>query len=290
MTDFGVLIFATDYSVQPAVLARALEERGFESLFLPEHTHIPASRETPWPGGAPLPKEYSHTHDPYVALAVAAAVTSTLKLGTGITLVTERDPIVLAKQAASLDFISDGRLLLGIGAGWNVEEMANHGVKFADRWPLLRERMLAMRAIWSQEEAEFHGRFVDFERLWSYPKPVQPGGPKVLLGASSKWTWARIAEYGDGWMPIHQDPKRAARQGAADYVAGIAATRAAWREAGREGEPDFSIFGVPANADRVSQLIDMGFNRVIFGLPSADADTVMPLLDRLAEIGYRLNG
>jgi probable F420-dependent oxidoreductase len=290
MTDFGVLIFATDYSIQPAVLGRVLEQRGFESLFLPEHTHIPVSRQTPWPGGAELPREYSHTHDPFVALSAVASVTSTLKLGTGITLVTERDPIVLAKQAASLDFISAGRLLLGIGAGWNVEEMANHGIEYAQRWQVLRERMLAMRAIWQKEEAEFHGTFVDFDPLWSYPKPVQVGGPKVLLGASSRWTWARIAEYGDGWMPIHQDRKRAAQQGIVDYAAGIEATRSAWREAGRDGEPDFSIFGVPADENRVLELIDMGFNRVIFGLPSADADTVMPLLDRLAKIGYRVNG
>lgn len=289
MTDFGVLMFPTDYSVQPAVLARAAEERGFESLFFPEHTHIPASRESPWPGGAELPREYSHTHDPYVALAVAAAVTTHLKVGTGITLVTEHDPIVLAKQAASLDFVSNGRLLLGIGAGWNAEEMANHGVAYADRWKVLRERMLAMRTIWGEEAAEYHGSFVDFDPIWSYPKPVQRGGPKVLLGASSKWSWARIAEYADGWMPIHQTPARASEQGAVDYAAGIEATRQAWREAGRDGEPDFSIFGVGPDADRVSALVDMGFNRVIFGLPPADADTVMPLLDRLADIGHTHN-
>jgi probable F420-dependent oxidoreductase len=289
MTDFGVLMFPTDYSVQPAALARAAEERGFESLFFPEHTHIPASRESPWPGGAELPREYSHTHDPYVALAVAAAVTTHLKVGTGITLVTEHDPIVLAKQAASLDFVSNGRLLLGIGAGWNAEEMANHGVAYADRWKVLRERMLAMRTIWGEKAAEYHGSFVDFDPIWSYPKPVQPGGPKVLLGASSKWSWARIAEYADGWMPIYQTPARAAEQGAVDYAAGIEATRDAWREAGRTGEPDFSIFGVGPDANRVSELVDMGFNRVIFGLPPADADTVMPLLDRLADIGHAHN-
>jgi len=289
MTDFGVLMFATEYAVPPAVLAKACEQRGFESLFLPEHTHIPASRETPWPGGAELPREYWHTLDPYVALASAATATSQLRLGTGITLVNEHDPVALAKQTATLDYLSSGRLLLGIGAGWNVEEMANHGIEYRQRWQVLRERMLAMRAIWTQPEAEFHGRFVDFAPLWSYPKPVQEGGPKVLLGASSKWTWGRIAEYGDGWMPIHQDPRRAAAQGAVDYLAGIEATRSAWREAGRSGEPDFSIFGVGPDADRVSELIDMGFNRVIFGLPSADADTVMPLLDRLAAIGHALN-
>ena len=286
MTDFGVLIFPADYAVATDVLAKAAEARGFESLFLPEHTHIPASRETPWPGGAELPRQYWHSLDPFVALAGAATVTRNLKLGTGITLVTERDPILMAKQVASLDFLSGGRVLLGVGAGWNVEEMANHGVDFTKRWRVLRERVLAMRAIWSEEEAEFHGEHVDFDRLWAYPKPVQAGGPKILLGASSKWTYDRIAEYGDGWFPIHQDATRAAAQGGIDY----AATREAWAAAGREGQPDFSIFGLGPDRGRVEELIEMGFNRVIFALPSADADTVMPLLDTYAEIGHSING
>lgn len=290
MTDFGVLIFPADYAVATDVLAKAVEARGFESLFLPEHTHIPASRETPWPGGAELPRQYWHSLDPFVALAGAATVTRNLKLGTGITLVTERDPILMAKQVASLDFLSGGRVLLGVGAGWNVEEMANHGVDFTKRWRVLRERVLAMRAIWSEEEAEFHGEHVDFDRLWAYPKPVQAGGPKILLGASSKWTYDRIAEYGDGWFPIHQDATRAAAQGGIDYPAGIAATREAWTAAGREGQPDFSIFGLGPDRGRVEELIEMGFNRVIFALPSADADTVMPLLDTYAEIGHSING
>ncbi|TDJ27293.1 MAG: LLM class F420-dependent oxidoreductase [Gammaproteobacteria bacterium] len=290
MADFGVLIFPAHYAVAPDVLAKAAEARGFESLFLPEHTHIPASRETPWPGGAELPRQYWHSHDPFIALACAATVTTSLKLGTGITLVTERDPILMAKQVASLDFLSGGRVLLGVGAGWNVEEMANHGVDFTTRWRVLRERVLAMRAIWSEEEAEFHGEYVDFDRLWAYPKPVQVGGPKILLGASSKWTYARIAEYGDGWFPIHQDASRAAAQGGVDYAAGIAATREAWDAAGRDGKPDFSIFGLGPDQGRVEELLEMGFNRVIFGLPSADADTVMPLLDTYAEIGHSING
>ena len=188
MTDFGVLIFATDYSITPANLAQAAEARGFESLFVPEHTHIPASRLTPWPGGRDLPTEYWHTQDPFVGLATAAAVTDSIKLGTGIALITERDPILMAKQVATLDFLSNGRVLLGVGAGWNVEEMANHGVAFGERWSVLRERVLAMQQIWTQEEAEYHGEHVDFDPIWSYPKPVQPGGPKILLGASSRWT------------------------------------------------------------------------------------------------------
>ncbi len=290
MTNFGVLMFPTDYAVPPAVLAQAAEARGFESLFFPEHTHIPTSRATPWPGGDELPREYWHSHDPFVGLAVAAAVTDTLKLGTGITLVTERDPILMAKQVASLDQLSGGRVVLGVGAGWNAEEMAHHGVQFVDRWKVLRERVLAMRAIWTDEAAEFHGQFVDFDPLWSFPKPTQSGGPKILLGASSKWTWQRIAEYADGWFPIHQDASRAAAQGAIDYVAGIASTREAWSRAGREGEPNFSVFGVGPDGERVRELLEMGFDRVIFGLPSADAETVMPLLDRYAEIGHSING
>lgn len=290
MVDFGVLMFPTDYAVPPATLAKAAEARGFESLFFPEHTHIPTNRHTPWPGGGDLPREYWHSHDPYVALAAAASVTTNLKLGTGITLVTQRDPIVMAKQVASLDLISDGRVVLGIGAGWNAEEMANHGVVYAQRWAIVRERVLAMRQIWTQEEAEFHGEFVDFDPLWAYPKPRQAGGPKILLGASSKWAYERIADYADGWMPIHQDPARAASQGAIDYAGGIAATRAAWSAAGRQGNPDFSIFGVGDDQRRVAELAELGFNRIIFGLPSADADVVMPLLDRYATIGHALQG
>ncbi len=286
MAQFGLVIFPTDYAIAPVLLAQAAEARGFESLFFPEHTHIPSSRRTPWPGGGELPKEYWHCHDPFVALATAASVTSRLRLGTGVSLVTERDPILMAKQVATLDHLSGGRLLLGVGAGWNVEEMASHGVNYVDRWKVLRERVLAMREIWAADQAEFHGEFVDFEPLWSYPKPVQPGGPRILLGASSRWVWGRIAEYADGWFPIHQDPARASAAGPVDYAAGIRATRAAWSEAGRAGVPDFTIYGVGPDRGRVEELIAMGFGRVVFGLPPADADTVIPLLDRYAEIAH----
>ena len=289
MTDFGVLMFPTAYSVSPPDLARAAEARGFESLFFPEHTHIPVSRQSPWPGGPELPKQYLHSFDPFVGLAAAAAVTSTIKLGTGITLITEHDPIVLAKQVASLDQLSAGRILLGVGAGWNAEEMANHGVTFETRWRVLRDRIRAMRSIWTDDEAEYHGEFVDFDPIWSFPKPLQQGGPKVLLGASSRWAFSRVAEYCDGWFPIHQDAARASTQGAVDYADGIEQTREAWRAARREGEPDFSVFGLGPDQERARALIDMGFNRVIFGLPSADADTVMPMLDRYAEIGHAIN-
>jgi probable F420-dependent oxidoreductase len=288
MTDFGVLMFPTDYAIPPHVLASEAEARGFESVFFPEHTHIPTSRKTPWPGGAELPREYSHTHDPFVALTAAAAVTKTIKLATGICLITERDPIVMAKQVASLDMLSRGRVVLGIGAGWNVEEMANHGVDFKTRWKVTRERVLAMRQIWTDEAAEFHGEFVDFEPIWSYPKPTQPGGPPILMGASSRWSWNRIAEYCDGWMPIHQDTRRQQASGGTDYADGVRRTQEAWHRAGRKGSPDFSIFAVPPNRARIEELIGFGFNRLIFGLPAADADTVIPLLDKLADLAGNL--
>ena len=199
---FGLMMFPADFAMDPARFASAAEARGFESIFFPEHTHIPSSRLSPWPGGGELPPEYSHTHDPFVALAMAAAVTDTIRLATGIALVTERDPILMAKQAATLDHLSGGRLLLGVGAGWNREEMEHHGTVFSDRWKLLRERVLAMKTIWREDEAEYHGKFVDFDPIWSWPKPAQPEGPPVLVGASSKYVFDRIAEYGDGWMPI----------------------------------------------------------------------------------------
>jgi probable F420-dependent oxidoreductase len=185
MTDFGVFIFPTDYSIQPVAFAKEAEGHGFESVFFPEHTHIPTSRTSPYPGGGDLPKEYWHSHDPLVALAAVAGATETIRLGTGITLITEHDPLLMAKQVASLDVISNGRVILGIGAGWNREEMGHHGVGFKDRWKVTRERILAMREIWTAEEAEYHGEFVDFDPVWAYPKPVQKGGPPILMGAQS---------------------------------------------------------------------------------------------------------
>ncbi|HVP27552.1 MAG TPA: LLM class F420-dependent oxidoreductase [Myxococcota bacterium] len=281
MTDFGVLMFPTDYAIQPIPLAKAAEERGFESLWFPEHTHIPASRRSPWPGGADLPKEYWHTHDPFVALSAAAAVTTRLKLATGICLVVERDPIQLAKEVASLDVISGGRVLLGIGGGWNAEEMENHGVPFQKRWKIVREKVLAMRAIWTQENAAFHGEFVRFDPIWSWPKPVQKGGPKVILGADSKWAPERVAEYCDGWMPIAvRNPEKLGE--------GVEALRRACAARGRDfGSLDLSVFGVPPRDEPVEKLIGLGFHRVVFSLPAAPAEEVLPLLDRCAEVARK---
>ena len=274
MVSFGVTMFLTDYSMQPMELARALEERGFESVFFPEHTHIPASRESPWPGGAELPKEYWHTHDPFVGLTAAAAVTKTLKLGTGICLIPEREPIGLAKTVASLDMISGGRVLLGIGAGWNVEEMGDHGTAFKDRWKITRERVLAMREIWTQEEAEYHGEFVDFDKLWSYPKPVQQGGPPVLIGANTKWAYQRVVDYGDGWMPIF---------GRKDVLQSLAELKQVAEEAGREMSTiQLGVFGAPAKAEVVEGLVEAGFERLIFWLPAAGEEEIVPRLDKYA--------
>lgn len=281
--QFGVTMFATDDAMNVVQLACAAEARGFESLFLPEHTHIPVERKSPWPGGDELPRWYYRTQDPFVALGAAAAVTSTIRLGTGIALVTERDPILMAKQVATLDRISDGRLLLGVGAGWNAEEMANHGVAFSQRWAVLRERILAMRTIWTEDEAAFHGEHVDFDPIHAWPKPVQPGGPPILLGAGSRYAFARIAEYADGWMPIDR--------GGLDLAEGLEQLRAAATAAGRDFEQfDLTLFGASPDPARLRRYLDLGFKRIVFGLPAAPADKVLPALDRYAELAASLSG
>lgn len=274
MVKFGVSMFPTDYAIQPIELAQAAEARNFESLWFPEHTHIPASRKTPFPGGTELPKEYWHTHDPFVALGAAAAVTKKLRLGTGVCLVIERDPIVLAKEVASLDMISGGRVELGIGAGWNVEEMENHGAQFKKRWKIVREKILAIRQIWTKEAAEFHGEFVNFDPIWSFPKPVQAGGPPILLGSQSRHSFERVAEYCDGWMPINF-PR-------ADFAASVKQLREAEKAAGRK-KLGISLFGSSAKEDDIKRFADLGFDRLIFSLPAAPRETVLPLLDKYAE-------
>ncbi len=275
----GVSIFNTDYSIRIDELARAAEERGFESLWLPEHTHIPKSRKSPWPGGPNLPKEYWHTHDPFVALAVAATVTTRLKVGTGICLLVERDPITTAKQVASLDFLSGGRFLFGIGGGWNAEEMENHGTDFKKRWRLLRERVLAMKEIWTKEEAEFHGEFVNFDPIWSYPKPVQKPHPPVLLGVNTPKALSRVVEYADGWFPI------AARAG--DLTAGIAELRRLAERAGRDPRSlSVSVFGASPEESSLRACAKAGVERAIFPLPSADRETVLPILDKYATLAH----
>ena len=203
MARSGIVIFPTDETIQPVELARAVEERNLDSLFLPEHTHMPLGSSSPFMPDGVVPEFYKRTHDPFVALAACAAVTERITLATGICLVIQRDPITLAKEVASLDRISNGRMLLGIGAGWNAPEVENHGVRFDQRWRVLREKIMAMKTIWTEDEPEFHGEFVDFDPMWSYPKPVQHGGPPIWIGANSKWVPGRVADYADGWMPIN---------------------------------------------------------------------------------------
>ena len=198
----GVFHFPTDYGIDVGELARELEAREFESLFVCEHTHIPVSRRTPFPGGEPLPKEYSHTFDPFVSLMAAAAVTTRLKIGTGICLIIERDTITTAKEVASLDLLSGGRFLFGIGAGWNQDEMENHGTEYKSRFKRMREQVLAMKEIWTKDEAQFHGQHVNFDPIWSWPKPVQVPHPPVLVGGDGPRSLRVAGECGDGWMPV----------------------------------------------------------------------------------------
>ena len=239
--ELGVFIIDTDYSMSIEELARALEDRGFASLFVPEHTHIPVSRKSPWPGGGDLPKEYAHTLDPFISLSFAAAATTNLKLGTGISLIPQRDPIVTAKVVASLDMMSKGRITLGIGGGWNIEEMESHGATYKTRFKLMRERVLAMKALWTEEEASFDGEMVKFEKSWSWPKPLQKPHPPVILGGETKYTLQRVAEYGDGWLPRvtpNFDPEK-----------DMARLREAADEAGRDfKELSVTLFRAPADA------------------------------------------
>ena len=280
---FGVTMFPTDYAIPIDELARELEARAFESVWLPEHTHIPASRKSPWPGGPNLPREYWHTLDPFVALGAAAVVTKTLKLGTGICLVIERDPILLAKEVASLDHLSQGRVLFGIGGGWNAEEMEHHGTPFAERWKILRERIGALKAIWTQDEAEFHGKYVNFEKLWSYPKPVQKPYPPILMGGAGPHARQRAVDFDGHWIPIGG---RAYSEPIAESFADF---RARAEKAGRDPATlTVTIFGVAPDEPRVAALRDAGVTRAVFFVPSATRDVVLPLLDQYAGLAKKV--
>jgi probable F420-dependent oxidoreductase len=273
---FGVYMFPTRYSIGPAELARAVEERGFESLFVPEHTHIPVSRRSPWPGGGDLPEEYRQTLDPFLALTAAAAVTERLLLGTGICLVVERDPITTAKEVATLDLLSGGRFLFGVGGGWNREEMENHGTDPTRRFEVMRERILAMKEIWTKDEAEFHGTHVDFDPLWAWPKPIQEPHPPVLIAGNGPGTLDRVMEYGDGWIPI---PGR----GSVTLAEGTARLRELAAERGRPPVP-VTVFGARPKAEILDHYAEAGVDRVLFTLPSVEAAEAIKLLDSYANI------
>ena len=276
---FGAYMFSTDYSIRPDDLAQLLEERGFESLWVPEHSHIPASRRSPWPGGPDLPEMYWHTYDPFVALTAAATVTTTLRLGTGICLMVERDPIITAKEVASLDMLSNGRFIFGIGGGWNAEEMGHHGTNFRRRWRLLRERILAMKEIWTKDEPEYHGEFVNFDKMWSYPKPVQKPHPPIIMGGDGATTFDRVIEYCDGWMPIggrsSQGPSLPEK---------IAMLKRQAEDSGRDpASISISTFGTRPESDLIRRMEAMGVDRVVFGLPSEKRDTVLAIIDECAK-------
>jgi probable F420-dependent oxidoreductase len=274
--DFGITIFPTRYSIGMAELARAVEERGFESLFVPEHTHIPVSRRSPWPGGPDLPDEYRETLDPFLALTVAAMVTERLLLGTGICLVVERDPITTAKEVATLDLLSGGRFLFGVGGGWNREEMENHGTDPVRRFAVMRERVLAMKEIWTRDEAEFHGDHVDFDAIWQWPKPVRRPHPPVLVAGNGPGTLERVIEYGDGWIPI---PGR----GAVALGEGTARLREAAAERGR-GPIPVTVFGARPEAGVLDHYAAAGVDRVLFRLPSVGEKEALELLDNDANL------
>ena len=271
--DFGVLMFPTEYSVRPDELARMVEERGYESLFFPEHTHIPASRQTPYPAGGELPREYWHTYDPFLALMAAAAATQRLRVATGICLVIERDPITTAKEVASLDRLSGGRLLFGIGAGWNIEEMANHGTDGSTRFTLMRERIEAMKAIWTQEQASYHGKLVEFDPIWSYPKPLQQPHPPILIGGNGPRVCDRVLAYGDEWMPNAMPDAPALQQRIREFH-----ERA---EAAGRGRLGVSLYAAPAKAPAISDYEDAGVHRYVFYLPSAGREETEARLEKL---------
>ncbi|HZD64736.1 MAG TPA: LLM class F420-dependent oxidoreductase [Acidimicrobiales bacterium] len=276
----GLVLFPTEYSISPAELAREGEERGFEALLFPEHTHIPTSRRTPYPGGGDLPRQYSHTLDPFVACTAAAMATSSLLVGTGVCLVIERDPITLAKEVASVDHVSGGRFLFGVGGGWNREEMENHGTDPRHRWRLLAERIKAMKAIWTEDEAAFHGEAVDFDPLWSWPKPVQRPGPPVLVGGGGESAVDRTLDYGDEWMPLH---------GTADLETRIGELRRRAADAGRGALP-VSVFAAPPRPEPLEKLAAAGVGRALLAVPSDEhPDEVRARLDRWTPLISRLS-
>jgi probable F420-dependent oxidoreductase len=271
--EFGVGIFPTETAQFPSELARLAEERDFEYLLFPEHTHIPASRETPYPAGGELPPEYSHTYDPFVALTAAATVTERLKIGTGICLVIERDPIVTAKEVASLDRLSSGRFLFGVGAGWNAEEMRNHGTDPALRFGIMRERIEAIKAIWSEDEASYSGRYVNFERIWSWPKPVQQPHPPILVGGNGAQVIDRVLAFGDEWMPNRVPDEQ--------MIERIGELQRRAEDAGR-GPIPVRIAGLMRDPSRIERLEQAGATSGFFWLPAGDKDEVERAFDKYA--------
>ena len=277
--DFGAAIFFTDYSIGPVALGRALEERGFESLWAPEHSHIPLSRRSPFPQGGELPKKYYDVMDPFVTLAAAAAATSRLKVATGICLVVQRDPIHTAKAVASLDQTSGGRFLFGIGAGWNAEEMADHGTEFASRFAVMQERVEAMKAIWTQSKPEYRGKFVAFPPMMTWPKPVQKPHPPVIVGGAFPYGARRAIAYGDGWVP------HARRPAYGEVLGMLPEFRTMATATGRDpASIPITVFGVAEDRELIERYREAGVARLVFNLPPSKAEEVLPILDRCASL------
>ena len=274
---FGASMFCTDYSMTPAELGPALEERGFESFWAPEHSHIPLSRKSPWGGGPELPKRYYDVIDPFVGLATAAMTTKTLKLGTGVCLIIQRDVLQLAKEVASLDLLSGGRFLFGVGAGWNREEMADHGTDPKTRIALMAERIDILKTVWTQTKPEYQGRFQSFEPMMTWPKPVQKPHPPILVGGAFPHAANRAIAYGDGWIPLGGR--------GADILEQLPRVRQMAAEAGRDpASLSVSVFGAAEDAAQLKAYRDAGVERVVFSLESEKADTVLPVLDRIAKL------
>ena len=276
--QIGAAMFFTDYSMAPTELGRALEERGFESLWAPEHSHIPLSRKSPFPSGGELPKQYYDAMDPFVTLSVAAAATKKLKLGTGVCLVIQRDTIQTAKAVASLDQVSGGRFLFGIGGGWNQDEMEDHGAVYATRFKKMREQIEAMREIWTKSKPEYHGETVDFPPMMTRPKPVQNPLP-VIVGGAFPHGARRALRYGNGWIPHSRRPQY---EDVTDFLPQFRQMAA---EAGRDpAEVPVTVWGAPENADRLQRYRDQAVARVVVSLPAEPAAKTLPRLDRWAEL------
>jgi probable F420-dependent oxidoreductase len=272
----GLCIFATEYAIRIDELAREAEARNFESLWVPEHTHIPTSRRSPFAGGQ-LPEQYKHTHDPFVSLMAAAAATKKLRVGTGICLIIERDTITTAKSAASLDVLSNGRFELGLGGGWNAEEMEHHGTEFKTRFKRLEEQVRALKEIWTKDVAEFHGKFVNFDPIWAWPKPEQKPHPPILLGGESGHTLQRVVDFCDGWFPRGRAPEK--------VLEGLKDLQARAAKAGRDMKT-ISVSAFAATPDKavLDQFAAAGVTRSIIMLPSEGRDKILPLLDQHAKL------
>ncbi|MFJ5532901.1 LLM class F420-dependent oxidoreductase [Streptomyces sp. NPDC093261] len=270
---FGIATFITDQGIRPAPLGKALEERAFDSLFIAEHSHIPVNRESPYPGGGELPEIYYRTLDPFVALSAISQVTERLLLGTGIALIPQRDPILTAKEVASLDLVSGGRAIFGIGVGWNREEMRNHGADPSTRGRLTDERLRAIRELWTKEKAEFHGEFVDFDPVFSWPKPVQQPHPPIYVGGGEA-AFPRVAGLGDAWLANSMPPDELGPQ--MERLRSLA---------GRD--VPVTVYAAPADPEQIEGYMALGIERLLFYLPTTPEDATLKELDRLADVARR---